>query len=60
MCKLQWPEGKIQLYYGDMDSLLLKVKTENLLCDLGNGKHISSQIDFTSWDVSICLVLVKL
>jgi hypothetical protein len=29
VCKLQWPgEGEVQVYCGDIDSLLLKIKTD--------------------------------
>ena len=60
VCKVQWPiEGQVQVYYGDTDSLLLKVKTENLLNDLENGEYISSRMDYTNWDESLYPELVK-
>jgi hypothetical protein len=60
VCKVQWPiEGPVQVYYVDTDSLLLKVKTENLLNDLENGEHISSRMDYTHWNESFYLELVK-
>ena len=45
--------GVFQVYYGDTDSLVLKVKTDDLLNDLENGKRISSRMDFTNWYESI-------
>ena len=60
VCKVQWPrEGEVQVYYGDTDSLLLKVKTEDLLGDLEKGEHISSRMDFTNWNSSLYPELVK-
>ena len=60
VCKLkQLGEGQIQTYYGGTDSLLLKVKTDNLLDDLENGKHIRSRRDYTNWDESIYPELAK-
>ena len=60
VCKVQWPiEGQVQVYYGNTDSLLLKVKTENLLNDLENGEYISSRMNYTNWDESLYPELVK-
>ena len=47
------------MYYGDTDSLMLKVKCDNLLNDLENGEHISSRMDFNKRDESIYLKLMK-
>ena len=60
VCKIQWPiEGKVQVYYGDAYSLLLKVKTENFLNDLENGEYIRSRMDYTNWNESLYPELVK-
>ena len=60
VCKVQWPiKGQVQVYYGDTDSLLLKVKTENLLEDLENGVYIGPRMDYTNWIESIYPELVK-
>ena len=50
VARVQWPEkGQVEVCYGDTDSLLLKVKTPNLLDDLAHGEIISSQMDYTDW-----------
>ena len=61
VCKVQWPrEGEVQVYYGDTDSLLLKVNgTEDLLGDLEKGEHISSRMDVTNWNPSLYPEMVK-
>jgi hypothetical protein len=60
VCKVHWQgEGEVQVYYGDTDSLLLKVNTGDLLNDLENGEHIRSQMDFTNWNASLYLELMK-
>ena len=45
-------------YYRDTDSLLLKVKTENLLENCDTSEHISPSMDYTNWDESIYSELV--
>ena len=52
-------EGKVQVYYGDGNSLLPKIKTENLINDSKNGVYISSWVDYTNWNDFIYLELVK-
>ena len=60
MGKLQWPwEQQFQVYYGATDSLLLKVKTNNLLDDLENSMYICFWMDYINWDESIYPELVK-
>ena len=60
LCKLYWPgKGQVKVYYREIDSLLLKVKTDNLLDELENNEHISSQMDHTNWDESTYPKLVK-
>ena len=59
--KLQWQGGeKVKVYKGNTDLLLLKVKTENILDDLSNGKHKSSgilhqlgRLHYNNWHDSI-------
>ena len=47
------------MYYRDAYSLLLKVKTDDLLNDFENGKHISSRMDSINWNESIYTELVN-
>ena len=50
VARVQWPEkGQVEVCYGDTDSLLLKVKTPNLIDDLAHGEIISSRMDYTNW-----------
>ena len=46
-------------FISGIHSLLLKVKTENLLDVLENGERISSRMDYTGRDESIYPELVK-
>ena len=52
-------ERQVQVHYGDTDSLLLKIKAENLLANLENGKQTSSRLEYTNWDKSIHPKIVK-
>jgi hypothetical protein len=59
VARVQWPEkGQVEVCYGDTDSLLLKVKTPNLIDDLAHGEIISSRMDYTNWS-SLYPELVK-
>jgi hypothetical protein len=50
VARVQWPEkGQVEVCCGDTDSLLLKVKTPNLLDDLAHGEIISSRMNYTNW-----------
>ena len=60
VARVQWPEkGQVEVCYGDTDSLLLKVKTSNLIDDLAHGEIISSRMDYTNWSVGLYPELVK-
>ena len=60
VARVQWPgKGQVEVCYGDIDSLLLKVKTQNLLNDLAQGEIISSRMDYTNWSGEVYPDLVK-
>ena len=60
VARIQWPgKGQVKICYGDTNSLLLKVKTENLINDLANGKIISSRMDYANWDGEVYPELVN-
>ena len=60
VCTLQWPgEGQDQVYCEDNDPLLLKFAAYDLLEDFENGKHISTRMDYTSWNESTYPEIVK-
>jgi len=56
----QWQrEGRVQLYYGDIYSLLVRAETENSIRRCGKGMNITSRMDFTNWEKSIYQELAK-
>ena len=50
-------EERVEVYYGERDFLLLKVKTQNLHNELANGKINTP--NYTNWDREVYTELLK-